>query len=656
MKLGQALCRIAAVHPHYFNSFYRRVRVVRENPRPVPAAATVDVTHVCSLRCPFCIAAGVLGDREMDVATFASLAAELEGIGRLTLIGGEPFQHKGLSDLCRQARAAASEVEIFTNGLVLGTVPDAARERLLERIPDASKDWLTLVLSVDPDHASRMSEGRLELAVRAALALDRAGLGRARFSITHAALRTGSYLDTDTLVQAMQPVSPTLARLFPERLLEGRLQDTFYFNSVICGAAEGGELLRIEDLAFSPEVAISFDTAGTPIVFTSLAAMWTGTPPPGAVLGTLSQATDRLLGHAGLSVAAPPSTNEWTRVFELAEGLADAPARDRLIRARWPLSDFESWDGGNALVRRRADALFQMLAHGVGGRPMQCGGDEAADGLEVPVMAALLARMSARPGWRDSLLRSLTSFVAGLFLDKAGRPRRPVYAGEREILGNRVPLAPGEELPINQVHLPGEKGFGPRHELVIRPRLIVLNDHELRLEFPGPRGIPAELPLPRRAMDSALGRVLSMVAALAGPEILRDTVASLPEPLKAASARLPGAPSGGFSLLGTDDPVAAFHACTFDRNRQRSDEENAELLALLLARGRGRFSDLAWTRFVSAAMTWLERLPAPTSPRSPIYPTARALLSRVESKGQPQRRIGKLLDAWGRAASDGGTR
>ncbi|MBM4353463.1 MAG: radical SAM protein [Deltaproteobacteria bacterium] len=666
MRLGEVLCRIAAVHPHYFNSFYRRVRVVREPPRTVPAAVTVDVTHVCSLRCPFCIAAGVLGDREMSLETFGAVAAELEGIGRLTLIGGEPFEHRDLDRLCRSARRAAAEVEVFTNGLVLGATPSAAAERVRKRIPDASSDWLTLVLSVDPDHASRLPAGRLEHAVRGLLQADAAGACRARFSVTHAALRTGSYLDTDTLVRAMESASPTLSRLFHERLMEGRIQETFYFNSVICGEGrspllassrgeargegsgsgpeEGGgplpfELLRLEDLVFSPEVAVSFDAAGEPVVFTSLAAMWAAAPPGDAVAGTLSEAAKRLSCRVMPGTADAPPSEEWTRAWNLAGELRDGAARDTLLRARGPLADLEAWDGGERLRQRRAESLFGLLANGVGDRPLQCGGEEGGDGLETAVLAALLSRMCGRPGWRGSLVRSLAGTVAALFHDDSGRPLRPVYAGAREILGMRVPLAPGEEHPLGQVHLPGEVGFGPRHELVVRPRLLILSDSDARLELPGIRGVPAGRPLTRRARDEALGRLLAMIAALAGPEVAVETATALPEPLRSAAADLPCACGSRLLLLPEDDPVAAFAASTFDRNRQRGDEENQALLALLLLRGRGPFSERSWPRFVSAALTWLERGPG----RSP---TARRLLTGVKLKGEAHRRLRRLEERW----------
>ncbi len=674
MRLGQALCRVAAVHPHFFNSFYRRVRVVREAPRPMPAAAMVDVTHVCSLRCPFCIAAGVLGSREMPVETFAAVSQELAGIGRMTLVGGEPFQHSSPGTLCRLARKAAAEVEVFTNGLVLGTAPAEAGQRLREPIPEASSDWLAVVLSVDPDHASRMPAGRLDLAVQGLLQAERDGVCRARFSVTHTALRTGSYLDTDTLLKSMEGISPTLARLFPERLMEGRIQDTFYFNSVICGEVGGGERLRLEDLVFSPEIAISFDLSGKPVVFGSLAAMWAASPPPGTVLGDLGQAGAALLRRADLDnpastvepvgrdsestsdgppsavgavAPAAPTADAWARAYRLASSLGDTSAQDRLLRCRSPFAHFMEWDGGATLVSQRADRLHSVLAAGIGGISVQAGGEEGGDGLDTAVLAALLERMCRRPAWRAALVSRLSGIVRNLLAGPDGQPLCPMYSGDRELLGMRVPLAPGEMHPLDRVHLPGEEGFGERDELVLRPRLHVMSDSDLDVELPGLTAVPSANEAQRTA---ALVRLLSMVAALAGPEVTADVESQIGGHLSLPLPRGRGfGPPAPLRLAGVDDPAAAFAACTFDRNRQRADEENPELLALVLAGGQGRFPDRPWSRFVAAALTWMEQV----ARNAPLGPAAGELLAGLVLKGESAKRLKRLITAPGTTRTGG---
>ncbi|MBI5499283.1 MAG: radical SAM protein, partial [Deltaproteobacteria bacterium] len=288
MTLGNALRAAARVRPHFFNSFYRRVRVFREAPRAMGAAATVDLTHACSLHCPFCIAAGVRDRAAMPLGTFRRVARALSGVERLTLLGGEPFLHPQIAAVSGLAFRAAREVEIFTNGLALGTEPTAAGARINERLGDSGSDRLTVVLSVDPEHAGQMKPGRLARAVECLLEAERQHVCRARFSITHPALPTGRYIDAATVRDAIAEVSPALGDLFVERLVTGEAQDAFYFNPVVCsrpgeggGAAPAAELLRLEDLVFSPEIAVTFGPrAGAPM-FSALASVWS-TDPPGA--------------------------------------------------------------------------------------------------------------------------------------------------------------------------------------------------------------------------------------------------------------------------------------------------------------------------------------------------------------------------------------
>lgn len=660
MRLGRALNRIAEIHPHFFNSFYRRVRVIREAPRPMPAAATVDITHRCSLRCPFCIAADVLDQREMSLAAFAQVAGHLKGIGRITLIGGEPFQHSEIEALAGLARRAAQEIEVFTNGLVLGSAPAQAGQRLRQRLPECSSDWLTLVLSVDPTHAGQMPEGRLAVAVEGLLNAEKEGGCRARFSVTHERLRTGAYIDTDVVRSTLAEVSPPLAELFMERLMEGRVHDTFYFNSVICSippseahrsdspvAGRTTEFLRLEDLAFSPEVAISFDSQGTPVVYSSLASMWSSDPPGATRLGTLSEAGAHFMEWTLAGGVVPSGTGTapgeeppaaWRAAWDVAVALDDHEARSRLLRALPGCTAVFSWDGGRMLARKRAAALLATLGKGTGARVLRFGEEEGESRLDMLLFRELMSGLLIDDERREILVRDLARWLRRLLAACPDACCLPVYTGERELLGKRIPQHAGESAAMDRVHLPGETGFGPRDELVVRPLLELHPDGSLRLLFPGLSPLERPGPALPGTREPAVGRIAAMLEALCGAPVARAVLA------EAGLADLVPDPAGvcekmPLSLPGTDDLVAAFEECTFDRNRQRPDEENTELLALLLLHARERFPGPSVNSFATRALTWLER-----QERQGLSPTTLVLLREVKLRGRSGSRLARLLE------------
>jgi hypothetical protein len=657
MTLGETLVQLAKLHPHYFNSFYRRVRIVREAPRPMPAAATVDVTHRCALQCPFCIAADVLDQRDMSTAAFDQVCKQLSGIGRLTLMGGEPFQHPNFETLVTKARDSAAEVEVFTNGLALGTSPERAPERLTKRIPDASKDWLTLVLSVDPGHASQMTPGRLQSVVNGVLLAASKGLCKARFSVTHPALATGIYLDTDTVTTAIAEVAPKLAHHFMERLEQGEVQDSYYFNSVICAlppaedlrqdstlpTAPGPEVLRLEDLVWSPEIAISFDRDGQPEVFTSLASMWSNRPPPHTRLGKLKDGSPTLMtcsleDSEPLATLAtdsdgpmPPGTHPgWAAAWSNA--LTEIE-RFELLRSWLPFHSILTWDGGLRLTRARAHRLARFVQEGLGDRVLRYGGDEGEGRLDGLEFRQLLHHLTDSRAELADLAEGTAASLAALF----GTPlsyAAPVYAGARELLGKRVPQAPGERHALVRVHLPQEPGFTNRDELVVRPLLELFPGGRSRILFPGI--LAGDDPSPA-ALATALNRLLEMVTCLGGQRLCRAVVEHLPSTLADSVLAIPNERLP--DPAAEDDLLAAFVECSFDRNRQRPDEENGEFLTLLLAHASEHFPKAALRTFTSRAITWLERLHR----QHKLSHNARARLASLTWKGREAKRVALLV-------------
>jgi hypothetical protein len=631
MNLGQVCERIAFMDPHFFSSFYRRVLVLRDSPQPASPFVTVDVTHRCSLKCPFCIAASVLDQREMPLETFARVCREVSGVSRLTLIGGEPFEHRSLADMISLARTCAPEIEVFTNGLFLGTREEEVTRQLRKRIPDPSSDWLTLVLSVDPGHASQMTWERLRNAVRLLLKAEHLGLCRARFSITHESLTTGQYQDQSTVRGALAAVTSDLLDVFDQRLETNRIHETFYFNSVICGQVAGGqssdpglttqapdggsEFLRLEDLVLSPEVAVTFDPQGDALTVTSLSSMWTRRPPPATVLGFTHRAGLELAlvaagGHDEIASlisgegTVPPSAAHPLWLEAWMSALNDGhETRLRLLRAYGPFHHTLCADGAVEAVNHQARRYLAFLSRGTGDRVLLMGGTDEFDRLAFPVLAKLIGYLAADPGFQPALLRAAVSSTVASFGLHQGGPARPTYVGWREILGKRVPLAEGESHPIDRVHLPGESGFGAKDELVLRPTVQFHPDGSIALELPGI--VPSAEPANEASLRCSLERILGMWGALGGESFAKDVLDALPAPFGNLGAAV--TPNPLRPPVPANDLVKTFEACSFQRNRNAADWDNPELLGLVLASADSRFSMTSRKEFRSRVMARIRR-------------------------------------------------
>jgi hypothetical protein len=572
----------------------------------------------------------------MSKDVFEQVADELHGIGRITLIGGEPFQHPALDSLVRTAQVAAGEVEIFTNGLALGSEPLAAGQRILQRIPKADKKWLALVLSVDPTHDQQLPTGRLGAAVEGLLAAEEQGLVRARFSITHPALRTGEYVDTDTISQAIGEVSPHLAKIFMDRLMEGRIQETFYFNSVICTSTLDrvgeSEAVRLEDLVFAPEIAISFDHRGQPVVFSSLAAMWAAKPPAAAVLGTLDEA-DSILRNRLLK--RPRSSHSaWNDAWQLATEQDNKQALSRLHRGAESLDMIMQWDSGKTVAAAEAERTIEWLSKGIGDRFTSYGGDEGIGMLDGQKTVRTIKAVLSQPIWRNHLVESTSTWLADLYEHGAAR-----YIGPRELLGKKVPLSPGSSHPLDRIHLPGEQGFSARDELVIRPRLLFFPDGRVSLQMadiqPGSKTSQA---LDKK--DKGLERLLDLLSTVGGKDWVEEIVQLLPTALRHTARHLLPVTLRTIQIPPANDLIIAFSEATFDRNRQRADEDNQELLALVLVVGGDHYPPPAMRKFRSRALTWLERT---ARLEGRLSDGTQTLLARLNLRGEDKLRLQKLV-------------
>lgn len=659
MTLAGILDLVAQVSPHFFNSFYRRVKVIRQRPAPMPPSVTLDITHRCALRCPFCIASDVLEQRDMPMETFEGLCLALRGVDRITLIGGEPAQHPQFSDMVTLARSSCREVEVFTNGLFLGADPRNVEQRIRRLVVDPSSDWLTLVLSADPGHAGQMGSDRLQKAIGAVLHAQHLGLCRTRFSVTHEELGSGSYVDADTVSRALEGVSPELSRWFQEGIMNGDLQRSFYFNSVICtqpspdsfspgssgpgSRLPGPELLRLEDLLESPEVAFTFDREGKPSFVSSLASMWSKEPPGGTLLSPGREGAIELLrrslgNEAGLAELAmdsgaelPIGTHPLWREAWLRAQTGEAGTRFRLLRGCAAFHRFASWDGGESVVRDRVRELMSFVGKGTGDRALQWGLEEAERRSDSRVLADF-ARDLSHAGYRDAIIDGMGSAIRTLFSNGDGWVA-PQWVGGRELLGRRVPHSEGERFSLQRLHLLDEPGFTARDELVLRPAIELLPDARFRLSLPGI--VPGTGPSPPEMIQLALVRLLDLVSLIAGLEVAQEVHQRLPDGLRDYAARpirslLP--------QLSYPDALSVYQECSFDRNRQSGDEDNPELLALALRAGQERFTSSEMKPLRQAALTWLERW----TRRQRLTPVAWELLSQVSFRGSDKARFQAL--------------
>ncbi|MBI5500708.1 MAG: hypothetical protein HY907_10740, partial [Deltaproteobacteria bacterium] len=363
---------------------------------------------------------------------------------------------------------------------------------------------------------------------------------------------------------------------------------------------------------------------------------------PGALAEHLAGPPRGGAGDTRRAAGARELDRRWLAAWDLARGDGDGEAQARLLRAHDSFRRILSWDGGASASRELAGRALEFVAAGIGERSLRWGGDEGGGRLEMAVFRELAGR-SAAGSWTAGVL---ASWIGGLFRDARGGAALPVYAGERELLGRRTPLAPGETRGILRVHLPREPGFGARDELVVRPILVFHPGGRVELSFPGIAAAPAGTRAFARAAAPSLRRLLGLIAVGAGPVLASRVVRKLPPELRARLTADPAASDVRPALPGAGDLLAAFEECSFDRNRQRADEGNPELIALILRHAPERFPGAEVTSFAARAVPWLER-----AAHAGLSRTTKALLSGVEARGAVGRRLGRLVAAGDRRPS-----
>lgn len=463
----QALHR---VEPHQFNSFYRRTRVIRRRPRPLPPQVFVEVTRSCPFRCAFCMASATRGGGHVPLSALEALFEALRGIPRLVLIGGEPTVHPSFPALLELAQRTAAEVEVFTNGLPF-----------LRDDPGLLGTGVRWTLSVDRFHREEFGPPRFEAMLQRVLAMRDRGLPVA-FNLTGPEFHTVGYVDADTVAGMMGDFSDRLREDFLASLHRGDTDLRFLFNPVVC-TGDGvlqpqAEAPFLEDLLWPSDLVFRYDGPGWRIL-SDLPSLWTaeeepavtvgcwrpGDPPGSLTLGFVQGALD--LQALGLppgpvlrrlaSLVTPPGASlpdcpfppgPLPRGDPLCKALEEASDGDfpgvlQGVRALRALA-FGSPDW---LDDRLAGALFR-LANGIPRRTFEVVRRNQFSPVHGPVIRRWLSRIdSTLPGSWRATLPGIVGPLEALFFD-GDRPAFPYDLGRRRYFGRVLQEEPEDLRPL----------------------------------------------------------------------------------------------------------------------------------------------------------------------------------------------------------------
>ncbi len=158
-----------------------RLPQLESGPRSISAVRMlrISLTDRCNFRCVYCMPAeGVAWLPREEILSFEEIvetvaaAAEVHGIRRIKLTGGEPTVRRDLVPFIRRLREAGcvDELSMTTNGSLL--------EQLAHPLAEAGLDRVTVSIdSLKPDRFRQVTRtGDLQAVMRGMIAADRAGL------------------------------------------------------------------------------------------------------------------------------------------------------------------------------------------------------------------------------------------------------------------------------------------------------------------------------------------------------------------------------------------------------------------------------------------------------------------------------------------------
>ncbi len=512
---------LAAVEPLFWTPFYNRARLYRGRPRPETPEVIVDVTKDCPFDCSFCFASETLDSgRRMTPDLLRSLATELAGVPRLTLVGGEPLTHPQLRQVMAILAEAHPQIEIYSNALALPDDPQKRADWLRDRFADLPAR-ITLTVAVDRYHQQQYGAQTYADKIDAMLQLanDPESPVDVRFNVTAENLSTAGYLVVERIERCLEALHPPLLHAFAAALRSGRADRLFQFNPIVRlgrAADAAGEYLQAEDALFEPQVVLAPTADDGAELLASLPATWMPEPPAllrhGTVAGDQLAATLRAsfvherLGTWLLPALAPAF--DWLHAAR--HGRAEAGwlgelAAGRLARATNPqlaalqaAIDEDDTQGAAGILRvaaaatlaadwsQHADAWMERVADRLHalcrpGQGWSLAPERPHRRLIAPVLRRFLARhLAEMPVQGEALVACLADLATAAIADGAW----PAYTGYREREG-LITDPPESPLPLREVPL--DMGVATPYfgDALVHPRLVgnLAVDAEGAIEF-----------------------------------------------------------------------------------------------------------------------------------------------------------------------------
>jgi hypothetical protein len=494
---AQVLQLLAAAEPLYFSWFYRRARLFRQRPKPVPAAAVLDLTTRCPLACAFCFAAATEhSQRSLDLDQLQALEGELSGLPHLQIVGGEPLTHPQWPQIARLLAQHHQRIDVYTSGVSF-PLEKSKQRAWIERMFGEAPGLFSLTVAVDRYHRDQLGPDHFDALIDALADLQQDqsfAHPQLRWNVTDSALHTTGYLTAETVRAVLAGLHPRLPPLWQLSLQNGDFDEVWQFNPVVrMGRAAGGdgERLRAEDALWDPEVVLSPDGAGNVRWLGLLPATWMTEVPTGLALGTTA-AGEGLADQLWRKLVAPRLGLEADREIYFqnnalsgARVVSDRAVSDRAVsdravsdRAMSDLSDprqlrraalqrqVDRWPvEGDQRLSEAATRLWSIC--GEGGQEWDLGCDRRLRRLPAPLLRRYAAVwLGQRPehaaGWLQELVqRGVTPWQGGSLPMFLGYLHRPGLLND----------APDEPVPLSQAPL--DLGVDAPHlgDALLRPRL-----------------------------------------------------------------------------------------------------------------------------------------------------------------------------------------
>jgi MoaA/NifB/PqqE/SkfB family radical SAM enzyme len=91
-------------------------------PAALPTFVQIEITNICNLDCPMCVRNFIELERShMQIERYRQVIDRLQGVKTVTLTGyGEPLLHPDILEAIRYGRQKGLEMQVTSNGLLLG--------------------------------------------------------------------------------------------------------------------------------------------------------------------------------------------------------------------------------------------------------------------------------------------------------------------------------------------------------------------------------------------------------------------------------------------------------------------------------------------------------------------------------------------------------